>query len=127
MHTSTWERDYATVEQARIGAADATVLRRCSAQELHENARRDFIATHRHEPAPQPPEQLRDTWRREATLPGRVESLDAARKYVEDTRKKLERLQRDPAPTRPTAPTVGAPAQEIAKDARYLHTKQQLD
>ncbi|GEC76628.1 hypothetical protein [Microbacterium maritypicum] len=126
-HTTSWERDYAAVDQARVSAVDAPVFRRRSAQEAHENARRDFTAKHGHEPTPQPPEQLRDTWRRAATAPGRDERLEAARRHVDERRKKLEHLQRDPAPTRPTAPTPGTPAQERAKDAQYLQDRKQLE
>lgn len=128
-HTKTvaWTRDYAAVDQAHAATANASVFRRRSAQELYETTRSDFISKYGHEPAPQPPQQLRDTWRRDAVAPGRDSRLDAARRQVEEARRRLERLQRDPAPTRPAPPTVGTPAQEAAKDVRYLQRKEQLD
>ncbi|WP_315069846.1 AAA family ATPase [uncultured Microbacterium sp.] len=126
-HATSWERDYAAVDQACVAAVDAPVFRRRSTQEAHENARRDFTAKYGHEPTPQPPEQLRDTWRRTATAPGRDERLEAARRHVNETRQKLEHLQRDPAPTRPTAPTPGTPAQERAKDVQFLQARKQVE
>lgn len=126
-HATRWQRDYAAVDQARVAAVNAPVFRRRTAQEVHENARRDFIAKHGHEPTSQPPEQLRDAWRRTETAPGRDERLEAARRHVDESRKKFEHLQRDPAPTRPTARTVGTPAQERAKDTQYLRDRKLLE
>ncbi|WP_240750556.1 hypothetical protein [Microbacterium sp. K27] len=82
---ATWERDYAMVEQVRVNATEATFFRRCTAEEAYERARRQFISKHGNEPAPQPSEQLRETWRREAIAPGCDERLGAARRSVQDT------------------------------------------
>lgn len=125
--TTAWTRDYNTVNNAHTAAANASMLRRRSAQEAYETARRDFSAAHGHEPTPHPPQRVRDTWQAEAIVRGRDPRLDAARKQVEEARTALDRLRRDPAPTKPPAPTVGTAAQEATKDTRYLHRKNQIE
>lgn len=123
--TDRWGSDFQTVEQTRSDAASASVFRRRSAEEAHEAARRQFIEQHGHEPAPQPPAQLREKWRRDSTAPGSDLRLDEARRRAAGIRKNLDELQKDPAPQRPTKPAPGTPEQEAAKDARYVQRKAQ--
>lgn len=123
--TTTWESDFRKVEKARADAAGASVFRRRGAEDAHDTARREFIERHGQEPTPEPPAPLREKWRRDSTAPGNDPRLDDARRRAAETRKRLDELQRDPAPQRPTKSAPGTPEQEAAKDARYLQRKAQ--
>lgn len=119
-HVQAWTADYATVEQARVDVAGASMFRRRTAEQTHETAQQAFRAEYGVEPTATPPKRLRDQWRSEAIAPGKNIGLDDARKHASDLRARLETLKTDPAPRPPAAPTEGSAAQEAAKDARYI-------
>ena len=125
VEAAAWSTDFQKVERAQGEAAGASVFRRRAAEDAHDSARRDFIARHGQEPIPEPPADLQDKWRRAATAPGRDLRLDEARRKAAEIRKRVDELQRDPAPQRPTRAPAGTPEQEAAKDARYLQRKAQ--
>ncbi|WP_424937770.1 MULTISPECIES: MobF family relaxase [Bacteria] len=123
--TIAWKADYAVVDQAATEAGSASVFRRRAAEEAHAESRDRFVATHGHEPSPEPPAEVRTAWRRQATAPGQDPQLDAARRRAAELHKRHDHLQQDPPPVAPARPTPGSPQQEAAKDARYAQRKAQ--
>lgn len=117
--TADWRKDYADVQRAAAALEAAGAFRRRSAQQEYEDAARAFQERHRAEPAPTAPAHLADEWSRAALVPGANARVDEARAAEADARNRAAALRSDPPVSAPAEPSVGTPAEELAKDAAY--------
>ncbi|WP_167350496.1 MobF family relaxase [Microbacterium arborescens] len=114
-----WRRDHAGVQRAAAALEAAGAFRRRSAQQEYEDVTRAFQERHRAEPAPTAPAHLVDEWSRSAIAVGADIRVDAARAAEAEARSRAAALRADRPVVPPSAPSVGTPAEELAKDAAY--------